>query len=470
MVKNKHIPHIVLVIGRGDAIRNFLYTDTLRLLSKNAKVTLITSIMDEKILNRFDQYISEKIKLVFYQENKFLIRYRDFIHKLHFKWIWTEPVRLHHWPMYDLLAKSFKGKFYRIFEKALAKFLAYGPIITFLTSLENKLTWYLRPNNYYNEIFEKLNPDFVFNCSHIHSPLADMPMKIANKMGFKTGTFIFSWDNLFNRSRIFPKHDYYFMWNNNMKNQLLNIYPNLNQNQVIVTGTPQFDFHFIKKFELDYKKLCSLVGLDNNRPFILYTTGIDHTFPEEHHTLEFVINILNRMNTQLKPQLLVRTYVKGTSKAMIELSKKDYKDVVFPNILWDSHSCTPLYEDNFIYTNLIRHCSMGINVASTVSLELMMFNKPVINIGFNPPGSNLPKHSQYSNHLKYDHYKPVVESGGVMVAWHQNDLEKLIIKGLNGNDSISEQDQFIKTMFCSSLDGLSGSRIANALIKIINTK
>ena len=71
MVKNKHIPLIVLVIGRGDAIRNFLYTDTLRLLSKNAKVTLITSIMDEKILNRFDQYISEKIKLVFYQENKY---------------------------------------------------------------------------------------------------------------------------------------------------------------------------------------------------------------------------------------------------------------------------------------------------------------------------------------------------------------------------------------------------------------
>ena len=128
--------------------------------------------------------------------------------------------------------------------------------------------------------------------------------------------------------------------------------------------------------------------------------------------------MLNLKKNQKRAQLVVRTYAKGTSKEMKKLQKifKDDSDIYFPPILWDSKSLMPFFDDLFIYSNLIRYSSVGINAASTVSLELMMFEKPVINIGFEPPGSSLPYWKRFSRHISHAHYKPVVRSKSVMVA------------------------------------------------------
>lgn len=46
-------PHIVLIIPRGEAVRNFLYSDTLRILSENASVTLLSVIHDDAFVARW---------------------------------------------------------------------------------------------------------------------------------------------------------------------------------------------------------------------------------------------------------------------------------------------------------------------------------------------------------------------------------------------------------------------------------
>ena len=62
-------------------------------------------------------------------------------------------------------------------------------------------------------------------------------------------------------------------------------------------------------------------------------------------------------------------------------------------------------------TNTIRHAAVGINVASTLSLELCMFDKPVINIGYNPPGTEVSP-VEYRRYYDFDHYRPIVEKWG----------------------------------------------------------
>ena len=112
-------------------------------------------------------------------------------------------------------------------------------------------------------MFDQIKPDIVFNCSHVHGVDADLPMKIASRMGFKTGTFIFSWDNLFTRSRIFPKYDFFFTWHNEMRSHLFKIYENeINLDDIYVTGTPQFDFHFNRRYYWDKKTLYKKMGLN----------------------------------------------------------------------------------------------------------------------------------------------------------------------------------------------------------------
>ena len=55
-----------------------------------------------------------------------------------------------------------------------------------------------------------------------------------------------------------------------------------------------------------------------------------------------------------------------------------------------------------------------------------MHKKPAINIGFEPPGSNLPNWSRFSRHVDYEHYLPVVASGAIMLARSISELNDMI--------------------------------------------
>lgn len=347
------------------------------------------------------------------------------------------------------------------------RLLAYRSVLERLTRVDQSLSWYLRPTRDFEVLFRDLQPDLVFNGSHIHGPRADLPLRVAHRLKIPTAGFIFSWDNLTSRSRIFVPYEHYLMWNEQMRRQLLVQYPFLDSQRVIVTGTPQFDFHFNPGFVMPREELCSQLGLDPTRPFILYTTGLDSDFLDEHRIVEAVIDYLHSGTLNPQPQLVVRTYIKGTSPEMLAIAERDLPDVVFPPILWNKEWIMPMEEDQTIYNSLLSHCALGINAASTVSLELMMYDKPVINLGMEPPGSELPYYARFARHVGYDHYAPVVASGAVMAARSVTDLQQMIKLGLSEPDrDNTARREFLDTMFGNTLDGHSGERVAEALLRL----
>jgi hypothetical protein len=115
---------------------------------------------------------------------------------------------------------------------------------------------------------------------------------------------------------------------------------------------------------------------------------------------------------------------------------------------------------------MLRHAAAGINVASTISLELCMFDKPVINVGYNPP-SVAAGELEYARYYKFDHYRKVVESGAVSVARSEDELRKLLRRVLIQPElQHSERRALIEKMFGDTLDGYSGLRVADRLIKL----
>jgi hypothetical protein len=461
-------PHIVLVVARGEAVRNFLYSDTLSVLSKSARITLLSLVDHGEVMDQVRPYVEQIIPLNISQEHFLVTGFRELIHNAHFRWVWSGAVK-YYWGLHDGRAKSSRQKLKRLLTKGFARLFSHRFALEFLTKIDEYLSWVMRPTKDFDEIFNKIKPDFVFNCSHIHGPQADLPLRVAHRMGIPTGAFIFSWDNLTSRSRIFVPYDYYFMWNEEMKAQLLDQYRNLSPDQVIVTGTPQFDFHFKPEYCLSREELCSRLGIDPARPFILYTTGMDTDFLDEHKFIEAVIRFLQESDFAPKPQMVVRTYIKGTSQQVLELASQNTPDVVFPPILWNKQWIMPLQEDLYIYTSLLHHCALGINAASTVTLELMALDKPVINIGMEPPGSILPYYARFSRHVEYEHFRPVAASGGTMVACSLDDLRAMIRRGLSAPEEDSEKRlAFIYRMMGGTLDGNAGRRVAEQLIKIAN--
>jgi len=460
------LPHIVLVVARGEAVRNFLYSDTLPFLSRQARVTLLSLVNHGEVVEQVRPYVDQILSLREHPEHPLVTRFRLLVHNAHFRWIWSDAVK-YYWGLHDARAKTLRQKIRRLFTKAFARIFAFRPLLEILTEVDETLSWWLRPTREFETLFDELKPDLVFNCSHIHGPQADLPMRIACRMGIPTAVFVFSWDNLTSRSRIFVPYDYYLMWNEQMRAQLLGQYRNIKPEQVFATGTPQFDFHFKSEYCMSREELCAIMGLDPLRPFVLYTTGLDTDFLDEHKFIEAVIQYLKEPGLKSRPQLVVRTYIKGTSPEIQAMAGRNIPDVVFPPILWDKQWTMPLHEDLSIYSSLLHHCALGINAASTVTLELMALDKPVINIGMEPPGSILPQHALFSRHVAYEHFRPVARSGGVMVARSLEDLQAMIRLGLSMPEAQREErTKFIRTMMDDSLDGFAGRRVAERLVEL----
>jgi len=466
MIESKK-KHIVLIVPRGEAVRNFLYTETLKTLHQHLRVTILSIVDDAAFIDKFSHYTDQIIKLQEFNEAKLLDKIRQIIHDAHFKLL-NSYVAVNYFDRAREKAKNEGSSFKYFISELVYKLLANNLLLRFLTRLENYLTWRLRPNDYFVELFTKLKPDLVFNTSHIHGPAGELPAKIASHLGIPVAGFVFSWDNLTSRSRITVPYDYYFVWTEQIKKDLLRIYPYVNGKNVFVTGTPQFDFHFKENFDISLEQLAENIGFDPSRPYILYTTGIDRHFPDEHFTVLKVIEYLDQLDMQIRPQLIVRTYVKGTSKEMWAIKDKNIPDVYFPKVEWDEVMFTPAYSDLTIYSGLLKYAALGINVASTVTLELYIYGKPVINLAYDPTGSNLDPLMGYYRHFLFDHFAPVKESGGSATACSDEDLKRYMKEAFTDPEKrLGKQTKFINGMFGNSLDGRSGMRVAETLIKIL---
>jgi len=449
-------------------VRNFLYSDTLRVLSERARVVVFSVVTNEVILAKARPFAEEIITIEEYPVHPLVAYLRTLIENAHDRWLWSK-VAQNNWELRGRRARQ-QGGIQRLQWMAVAaasRVFGNNPSLHVLTRLEQSLQWHLRTTRKYDELFGRLKPDLVFNGSHIHGPAGELPLRVAQRLGIPTAGFIFSWDNLTSRSRVMVPYDHWLVWHDGMKKQLLNLYPKIKSENVFVTGTPQMDFHFRPELVMPREELARRIGIDPRRPFVLYTTGVDKHFPEEHRHVELVIRLLGELDGPQRPQLVVRNYIKGISPEMRALSERKIQDVVFPPMLWDSAWATPRPEDLELYCSLVRHAALSINAASTVTLEFLLIDKPVINLDFDPPGSNLAPCDGFKRHIRFDHFWPVAESGGIMRAASEDDMRLMLARGVTQPAGDREaRKRFVSNFFGSTADGQSGWRVANCLIKL----
>lgn len=455
---------IVALIPRGEVIRNFVYSGTFGALSADADLNLLTIEANREIDAALREQFGTTFPLVENPE-RWVVRFqREILDLSHNRWVWSRAAQERH-RLRDAEAVTIAEKSKRFVKKSLALPFANRAGLDFLGSLERTSSRLFRPDRHYEELYRELKPTLVFNGSHVHSRNAIQAVQAAQWMGIPTATFIFSWDNLTSQGRITLPYDHFLVWNQSLKRQLLEMYDWIREDQVFVTGTPQFDFHFDPKYYLDRHEYCRSVGADPARPIVLYTTGMANHMPGEPEIVEQIADMLNKRSGDARPQLLVRVYGKDRTGRFDEL-KGRRRDILFPDVSWESSWLTPKPEDSPALVNALRHCSLGINVASTVSLELCMFNRPVINVGYNP--ESVPTEVlSYADYYEFDHYRPIVESGAVSVAHDPDEMRRLINEALDAPDArLCERTKLIRKMFGSTLDGRSHLRVAEVLLEL----
>jgi len=461
-------PHVVGIIPRGEAIRNFVHTGCFDEVARHAELTILsvapTPEMAEELRTRYGRVFP--LEPIY---ERWPTRFsREILDLAHGRWLWSKAAEFR-WNLRDAEASgSPSTQMKRMMKKALCLPFANRMGLEVLSATERAVSKRWRTSDHYLELFRSLAPSLVFNASHIHSRVASPAVEAARWLKIPTAAFVFSWDNLTSQGRIMPSYDYYLVWNDAIKRHLLRIYKTVKPEQVFVTGTPQFDFHFRPEFYWTREEFCRKVGADPARPIVLYSTGMANQTPGEPVIVERIAKLIRQMREFGPPQLLVRVYPKDRTDRF-ERVKRENPDVLFPEVAWEPNWLTPQLEDAYTLTNTLRHAAAGINIGSTVSLELCMFDKPVINVAYNPPGFEIP--IEIAKYYDFDHYKPVVESGAVWLGRSEEELVSLLRRALTSpHTGRAERRKLVSTMFGTTLDGYAGWRAAERIVRLAATE
>lgn len=392
---------------------------------------------------------------------------RELLDMAHGRYLWSAAAQ-ERWRLRDAEANKHAQRLKRLGKKILAVPFASPKGVRLLASCERTASKILSTDDSYTRLYQSIQPTLVFNASHVHSKVAIPAVQSAQWLGIPTAAFIFSWDNLTSQGRIVPSYDYYLVWNADLKAQLLEVYPEIRQDRVFITGTPQFDLHFQRQHYWTRDEFCARVGGDPTRPIVLYSTGMSEHMPGEPRVVEEIADILREMTDLGPAQLLVRVYPKDRSGRFDEL-KSRRQDILFPAAHWIEGWLTPTEEDNRMLTNTLRQVDAGINVASTVSLELCMFDKPAINVAYNPPGMSSVR-VPYARYYEYDHYRPLVASGAIELASSAEEMRALLRAAItNPSRRSRERHALIHRMFGDTLDGRSHERVARVLSSLASS-
>ncbi len=461
-------PSMVAILPRGETYRNFVYTGVLDDLAAQSELTILSVFPNEEFRQMLSERFGRALPLKEYRDKWRVRILRETLDMAHGRWLWSGAAQ-ERWRLRDAEANTAVGWLKRQGKKLACYPFANQPGLKILSKIERAASKRFRVTEDYLRLYGGAPPSLVFNSSHSHSVIAAQAVEAAQWLGIPTATFVFSWDNLTSQGRIILPYDYYLVWNTNLRNQLLQIYPDINPDRVFVTGTPQFDTHFNRKYYWPREEFCARTGADPSRPIVFYSTGMANHVPGEPRIVENIATMIRDMPTSPRPQLLVRVSPKDRTGRFDELRKRA-RDILFPEVPWEASWLTPKIDDAYLLVNSLRHAAVGINVGSTISLELCMFDKPVINVGYNPVGVDISP-VDIQRYYNFDHYRPIVESGAVMLAQSEDEMRELLIKALDNPAADSDKRRNLTaSMFGDTLDGNSGARVAKTLLGIANRK
>jgi hypothetical protein len=311
-----------------------------------------------------------------------------------------------------------------------------------------------------------LDPDLVVTTGPFQF---EQPAVVAaaRNLGIPVVALIPSWDNISTKNRLVFQYDGYLVWSEQTKRELHDYYPESRDTPVYVIGAPQFDVFFQQRFRMPRADYCASQGLRPDLPIILYAVGSPNFVKGEVHGALHLAERIARGDLG-EVQLVVRPHPIHDRGELADLFR-DYGPRVIVQRSADAGTrlAARTQDERQIaeWVNTFLHSDVLVNFASTVTVDAAIFDRPVVNLDFDPqpPGkdSSLIKDVNHS----WTHFKPIAESGGV---WLVNDFEELVraVKGyLEHPELHREKRRWIAKYVCGYSDGCCGERMASALLE-----
>ncbi len=465
---------VAIFLPDGVGIRNYLFSDLIKKLKEqNAEVIIYHKIGDTALSetkrihgveiesHTLPDYKESPLEK-FYRELDCLTRLKFFGKKLNNPTIitnWRPPKRTRMLQFF-YFGIEFFSHFYKSYKAILKigeKYKAQAQRSPFLDA--------------YITLLQNTKPDVIL-CTHQRSILATPLFEAAKKLGIKTVTAIYSWDNL-PKARMAFRADKYFVWSDYMKDEMRIYYPEVPQDDVIVTGTPQFEFYRKQEYLLTRNEFCQKYGFDTNRPIICYSGGDTLTSPYDQVYLKDLAEALQDIPVEKRPQILFRRCPVDWS-ARFDKVLADFSNVIIPvDPLWtfeknDIENWTltyPSFEDVVMLVNVAYHCDMVYNVGSTMAHDYSMFDKPACYVNYDPDDAG----SFYSidEIYQYQHFRSMPSPEAVIWIMSKNDIAGKIMYSIEyGSNHSLQRKAWVEKVILHPVEKASDN-ITKALLEAV---
>jgi len=312
--------------------------------------------------------------------------------------------------------------------------------------------------------FEKYKPDIIFSTSVTSTGLDIHMMKEAKRRGIKTISMPKGWDDT---TKIFYRFepDILMVQNEYMKKAVMK-FQRFNGKNIVVTGFPQFDWYKKQEILQSREEFCALLGLDPERKIIFFGSE-GRWAPNDDNIASLLAGWIRNEKLNRQCNLVIRPHFEDAKNGKFNKFLNDSKYIVVDNNFTFSDffkdKWNPGIEEIKNFINLVYHCDLLINFASTLTLDAACFDKPILNVDFNVLYH--PKTNQDISHLLYmqNHFDWVFATNAVDLVKSEEELYTSINKYLIDPGFKKEERKLLVEKVCYKVDGRSSERIANAV-------
>jgi hypothetical protein len=322
------------------------------------------------------------------------------------------------------------------------------------------------------EKLRRINPKVVVSTYPV-SVLEGQVLLNVKELGIKSVIHLLSWDNISCKGRFLSNADKYISWGPIMTSELQEYY-NINRCDIFESGVAHYDLHYQAKLR-DVKPYLLNLGLDPKLPFLLFGMSSPYFAPNEIDIVEQLSKWIGEGRFNRKIQLIVRPHPQNIAGNMADLSwlprlkalKSEGVAVDFPelhnsNIPWSMQT-----DDMPKLSTLLAHSVVSINSCSTLSLDSLAVETPVILTSFD--GHEEKDYWDSARRMvDFPHLKKMISYNAISVTYTFEELYTEI-EGYMSSTSKKENER-AETLrkHCGPNDGGNTERVISALTQIIH--
>jgi hypothetical protein len=454
---------IFVTLPAGLSVRNILFTGVLDslLASGRARVVVFTPIPDmaERYQGLNDNLIFEALpEIPRYTSSKIINRMRT----LRFQQINSDPALTSTRVKRRILRTTNPRQY--LLDTLLSQPLPKSKFLQrLLTAFQNRNT---NVPHSFQSLFDRYKPYLVF-ATNPHGMHEYYFLKYAKLSGITTVGMIHSWDALTTKGCIVAPSDSYFVWNQVMKGELISLH-GVHEGQIRVTGIPQFDDYAKPIPDTLRKEFLLQQGLDPAKQTVLFATSPGGLTPEEPKILAGLVNSLNQEHSR-SVQVLVRIHQQDDVQRYASIKDPNvifqvpgiHRNNLVDNRLMDQGDMR-LLRDTLAYSDVV------INTGSTITIDAVALDKPVVNIAFDLHERNY--HKSVRRYFSMIHIQLIVKSGASKLAGSLDELVSLTARYLAHPELEREARARFAEAMCYRLDGKSAERISAYLLEALDGK